>query len=63
MTLTQELRRIRREKDISQDELSRLVGIDPAQISRYETGKHIPSLPVLEKMGEALGVHLKWEKK
>ena len=45
----------RKEKKITQQELSDLTGINRAMLSRLETGDFIPSISQLESLGEILG--------
>lgn len=56
MALAENLRRIRREKDITQTELSKMTGINQVQISYYENGKRSPRVELLKAMAEALEV-------
>jgi len=53
--------RIRHERDArgwSLGELARRAGMQPPNLSRLETGKHMPSLDTLERVAEALGVRV-----
>ena len=50
------LRRIRRERALSQRELSRMTGIAFDTISRLETGKQRAQPRTIRKLAEALGV-------
>lgn len=47
---------IRIEKNISQQELADMVGIHSTHVSRYERNMALPSVEVAKKMAEALGV-------
>lgn len=47
-TLSQKLRRLRREKGLSQLQLAEQIGISPCQVSDYELGGRKPSLTTLE---------------
>lgn len=44
----------RKEKNITQQQLADLTGINRAMLSRLETQDYIPSIPQLEKLGEVL---------
>ena len=46
---------LRKEKNWSQSELAKMVGITYAQIGRYETKGAQPSAEVLKKIADALG--------
>ena len=53
-----QIRQIRKSKNLSQQELAEIIGIDRAQYSRVETGKVKPTLTSLEKIAEALQVEI-----
>ena len=53
------IKEIRRERGLSQEELSEQVGIDAKHLSRIEVGGSYPSLDTLEKIGKILNVELK----
>ncbi len=50
-----EIARQREERGWSQIELAVLVGCDRSAVSRWETGRRLPSLPHLIALGQALG--------
>lgn len=50
------LRKIRREKDITQEQLAETIGVTGEFISNLERGKSAPSFETVEKLAEALGV-------
>ncbi|MEX2410236.1 MAG: helix-turn-helix transcriptional regulator [Candidatus Paceibacterota bacterium] len=52
------LRGRRKEKNITQKELSNLTDIDQAIISKIETGKHLPRFDTLERIGNGLGMNV-----
>lgn len=58
--LGQKLRRLREEKGVSQEELSKEAGLDRTYVGKIERGKKSPSLNTVEKLGDALGVEV-WE--
>lgn len=51
----------RKEKNITQKELSELTGITQGDISRLETGNANPSLHTLQRLAQGLGMMLKLE--
>jgi transcriptional regulator with XRE-family HTH domain len=53
-TFAPALRDHRKRAGISQLELGRLAGVGPTQISQYETGDALPSLPVFLGLCHAL---------
>ena len=50
------VKRIRTDKNISQQELADLVGIHSTHVSRYERNMAQPSVEIAKKMAEALNV-------
>ena len=50
------LTKIRTEKGISQKELAEMLSMHATHLSRYERGVTAPSIEVLKKIAEALGV-------
>ena len=54
----QELRRIRKERGLTQRELADASGVDPATISLIETGKRRPHLETLDSLALVLGVEV-----
>lgn len=55
---SKQLKELRKNKGISQDELATSVGVHKSHISRYERGLAVPSLEVAQKMANALSVSL-----
>ncbi len=51
-----EIKRIRKERGLTQRGLSAASGVDQATISQIETGRHRPHLETLDKLAAALGV-------
>ena len=47
---------LRKEKGLSQ--LAQLTGIDSSNIGKIELGKYNPSLEILSRIGDALGVEI-----
>lgn len=50
------LREVRESKGMTQSELSKLSGVHRVNISKYEAGKSMFTLPVAERLAAALGV-------
>jgi len=58
MDIGRRIRRHRRARDLSQEELGRRIGVTRPVISYYETGERLPSLKVLEQIADVLGVRM-----
>jgi len=57
----QRLRAIREQRVLSRGQLAQKIGLSSlSQISRYETGKSLPNVRVLNKLAQALTVDLHW---
>ena len=52
----QRLRELRKQKDLSQADLGKLVGLHYTHVGRYERGVSRPSADTLHRMADALGV-------
>jgi len=52
------LREARVAARLTQGEVGRRAGLPQSAVSRYESGSKTPSLPVLERLFEAMGLHL-----
>jgi transcriptional regulator with XRE-family HTH domain len=52
------VRTVRNSKDMTQNELAEKAEIAQAYLSEIETGKTIPSIPVLRRIAKALGVSI-----
>lgn len=50
MILGYRLRELRKDNNMSQDELGKLVGVTKVSISGYENGTRVPSMDVLNKI-------------
>lgn len=50
------IRRAREQRGWSQRDLARALGVEHAQISKWETGRNMPSPRYLERLGRELGV-------
>lgn len=55
---SENLKKLRKEKGISQDELALKVSVHKTHISRYERGLAAPSIEVAQKIAECLGTSL-----
>lgn len=53
--------RARKEQNITQEELSRRTGITQADISRIENGTRNPSLNMVRRLADGIGMRLKLE--
>lgn len=51
-----QLRRIRRSRDLTQEELSKLAGLSENSVARYEMGKTIPRIDKVYALAVVLGV-------
>lgn len=54
--LGQNLRKFRLKKNLSQDNLAKILDVDRAYISNIENGRMNPTLSTLEKISGALGI-------
>jgi len=58
---SQRLRLIREKRGFSQKDFAKKIGLSGhAQVSRYENGKSLPDVAVLERVGRVLDVDLHW---
>ncbi|TXH37900.1 MAG: XRE family transcriptional regulator [Rhodospirillaceae bacterium] len=53
-----EVRRLRDEKGLSQDELAKNASVSKQGLSKLERGQVVPSIPILERIAGVLGVDL-----
>ena len=56
MGFGERLEALRRERGLSQAEVAEIAGVHPVQMSRYETGKGMPSVEVVKGLAVALAV-------
>ena len=56
MTISERIRLIRQQKNISQNDLAKAAGINVKSLSRYELGASIPPADALKAIADALGV-------
>jgi transcriptional regulator with XRE-family HTH domain len=52
------IRRVRKERGMTQTELARALNVADAQVSRWETGRVVPQRRNLEALAAALGVQV-----
>ena len=52
------MKKIRLEKDMSQGDICRTLGLDRAYISNVENGKQNLTISTMEKVAKALGVNI-----
>lgn len=52
----------RKDRKLSQSDVSELVGVQQSEISRIERGVHNPTLDTLARLGEAVGLRLAFER-
>jgi transcriptional regulator with XRE-family HTH domain len=57
-SFAQNLRRLRKEAEISQEELGSRAGIQMADISRYESAQRDPRITTVARLADALGVSI-----
>ena len=55
-TISERIRLIRQQKNISQNELSKAAGINVKSLSRYELGTSVPPANALKAIADVLGV-------
>jgi len=58
MVISDRLRAIREQKDLSQGDIEQRTGLKRCYVSRVENGHTVPSIETLEKLARALGVPL-----
>ena len=58
MSFGTNIKRVRTEKGISQEELGRRISVHPNQLSKYERDQAAPSIDVVQRMAEALEVSI-----
>lgn len=56
MTLNQRIKRIRQEKNLSQLELAKRIGMSQQTIANYEQSEAVPKMTTVKKLADALGV-------
>lgn len=56
MPFAEKLSKLRNERGLTQQEMSKLIGVGIAQMRRYEKGKSSPTLEVIKNIARTLGV-------
>ncbi len=56
--LTHRLRDVRRQKKLTQMELARMCDLGINQINKYENGANEPTLTILKRIAQALGISI-----
>lgn len=59
--LATRLREVREERGISQAQLARQLKTTQSSIARFESGEHVPSLELIQRVALALGVRMRVE--
>ena len=49
---------LRKEKNLTQEELAELLGVSSKSVSRWENGKNLPDAALYQPLCQALGVNL-----
>ena len=58
MNFGQNLKKVRTERGISQEELAKSAGVHSVQFSRYERGQSAPSIEVVQKIAQTLEISI-----
>lgn len=58
LRIGQEIAAIRKEKGLTQEQLSQITGLDRANIGKIENGRYNVSIDILGKICEALGCRI-----
>lgn len=53
-TIGENIRKARKAQNLSQDDLAEAIGANRVTISKYETGRFLPSITALEKLADVL---------
>jgi transcriptional regulator with XRE-family HTH domain len=54
--LGRNLRQLRKEREMTQEEVGHRSGVHPTEVSRIESGKRDPQVSTVERLAKALGV-------
>ena len=54
MSFSEKLKETRLERNLTQEQLAKLIGIHPKTYKNYEAGKTIPRIPIIRKLCIAL---------
>ena len=50
------IKKLREEKRITQGELAQMIGVSDKAVSKWETGRGLPDISLLEPLSRALGI-------
>ncbi len=53
------LKKLRREKNLTQEQLAEIMNVSPRTVSRWETGRNMPDIDVLIELSELYGIELR----
>lgn len=56
--LGKRIKEVRRQRNLTQEQLSEMINIETTTLSGIESGRHYPSLPTLEKISKTLNVEI-----
>ena len=59
--LARKLRKVREQRGVTQVELARAVKTSQSAIARFESGDHVPSFELIQRVARALGVRVRLE--
>jgi transcriptional regulator with XRE-family HTH domain len=58
MSIGNQIRKYRKESNISQKELGNRLGMSQQQIAQYENGNRMPKVETLQRIADALGIYI-----
>jgi transcriptional regulator with XRE-family HTH domain len=56
MSIGKKIKELRKRKDVSQEELGKMIGAHLTNVSRYERDQQVPSADVIKKLAEVFDV-------
>ncbi|MDR2615604.1 MAG: helix-turn-helix domain-containing protein, partial [Oscillospiraceae bacterium] len=56
MNITNNIKRIRRGIDMTQEKLAEIIGVTPQAVSKWERGEGLPDITLVPSLASALGV-------
>ncbi len=56
--LGKRIKELRRSRNLTQEQLSELIGIETGSLSAIESGRHFPSMPTIEKISSVLNYEI-----
>lgn len=57
----QQIAKLRKDRGLTQEQLSQIAGLDRANIAKIENGKYNTGIDILGRIADALGVEIKIE--